>query len=407
MQFQHAVLANGLEIVAEIKPQAQSAAVGFFVKTGARDEDLAVSGVSHFLEHMAFKGDDRFSAADVNRIFDEVGASQNASTGEEVTFYYAAILPEYLERTFELLAAMMRPSLREADFNVEKQVILEEIGMYEDMPAFAVYELAMGLHFKGHPLGQNILGSNASITSLAAEQMRAYHGARYGAANLVLAAAGNIDWDQLQRLAETYCGHWQRGTPGRVVVEAQPAPSRVWQQRPAMNQEHVMQLAAAPSAQSPLRFAAEIVSNIVGDDGASRLYWDLVETGLAETADLGYNDYDGSGTWTTYLCSQPEETHRNLERIAAIYEEFNRTGPTLEEFEQARNKVASRIVIGSERPMGRLAALGDNWVYRREYRSVADDLQSLRNLTLQDIRELLDRYPLTQTTLAGLGPLAG
>src|SRR5690606_3674579 len=120
---------------------------GFFVKTGARDETPAIAGVSHFLEHMAFKGNSEYSADDLNRIFDEIGAKQNASTSEEVTRYYAAILPEYLPTAFEMLSVLIYPSLRQDDFETEKNVILEEIGMYDDQPYFSAYENAMELHF--------------------------------------------------------------------------------------------------------------------------------------------------------------------------------------------------------------------------------------------------------------------
>jgi predicted Zn-dependent peptidase len=406
MQFHHNVFENGLEIVAETNPQAQSAALGFFVKTGSRDERPEVAGVSHFLEHMAFKGDEHFSAEDVNRVFDEVGASYNASTSEEVTFYYAAILPEYFDRTFELLCAMMRPSLRESDFEMEKRVILEEIGMYEDMPAFALYEQAMARHFAGHPLGQSVLGSPASITALTPEQMKAYHHARYGAGNLILAAAGNFEWDHLMQLAKRFCASWERGTPGRDLSEPHPEPSQCWNAREHLHQEHVMEMAPAPSAQSPLRYAAEIASIIVGDEGAGRLYWDLIETGRAESADLTYSDFDGAGSWTTYLCCQPEVARENIERIDTLYDDFNRNGPTPEEFEQARSKVLTRVVLAAERPMGRLSPLGLNWAYRREYRSVSDDLETLQSLSLDHLHELLDAYPLGGTTVLGLGPLA-
>lgn len=406
MQFHQTQFENGLQIIAETKPEAHSTAIGFFVCTGARDETDDVSGVSHFLEHMAFKGDEQISADDVNRIFDEVGASYNASTSEEVTFYYASILPEYLDRTFDLLARFMRPSLRSSDFDMEKQVILEEIGMYEDMPGFAVYDATMSAHFRGHPLGQSILGSADSIRQLPVEQMRAYHADRYGAANIVLAATGNIEWQHLLELAEKHCRHWQPGTPGRNADEAQPQPTSNWIEKPGMNQQHVMQMAPAPASANALRYAAEMVATIVGDDSTGQLYWDLVETGLAETAELSYNDYDGSGVWATYLCCDPNRTHENLSRISEIYATFNRQGPTSEELERARNKVASRIVLGSERPMGRLVALGGNWIYRGEYRSLTDDLKTLDALSINDIRQLLETYPLSQTTTVGLGPLA-
>ena len=157
MTFHQATLDNGLEVVAEIDPDVHSVAFGFYVKAGARDETSAISGVSHFLEHMAFKGTDRFSAEDVNRIFDEIGADNNAATGEESTVYYAATLPEYLPRAFEVQAGILFPSLRQDDFDMEKKVILEEIGMYADQPTSVAYDNAMQAHFSGHPLGQSVL----------------------------------------------------------------------------------------------------------------------------------------------------------------------------------------------------------------------------------------------------------
>lgn len=184
MQFHHHTLSNGLNIVAESNAGVHSVAFGFFVRTGARDEAADVNGVSHFLEHMAFKGTDRFTADDVNRIFDEVGAEYNASTSEEVTQFYGAILPEYLPQTFELLSSILFPTLRQDDFDMEKKVILEEISMYQDQPMHVAYEAGMLKHFAGHPLGTSILGTLESVGALTAEQMRQYHADHYRAGNI-------------------------------------------------------------------------------------------------------------------------------------------------------------------------------------------------------------------------------
>jgi len=140
VQFRNHTLANGLEVVAEVNPQAYSAAVGFFVKAGSRDETDEISGVSHFLEHMAFKGTLQRTAEQVNRDLDEISPHSNAYTSEEQTVYYMAMLPEYLDRSLNVLADMMRPSLREDDFNVEKDVIINEIHKYEDQPPFGAHE---------------------------------------------------------------------------------------------------------------------------------------------------------------------------------------------------------------------------------------------------------------------------
>lgn len=405
MQFHETTLDNGLKVVAESNPSVHSAAFGFFVRTGARDETPELNGVSHFLEHMAFKGTEEFTADDVNRIFDEVGAEYNASTSEEVTLFYAAILPEFLPQTFKLLSGILFPTLREDDFDMEKKVILEEISMYDDQPMHVAYENAMLTHFKGHPLGTSILGTLDSVGALTSEQMRRYHADHYRAGNITLAVAGNIDFDEVSRFAAEHCGGWPSGTLDRPVPEAQPIGGMSLVPREASVQQNVIQVAPAPSSRSEMRFASEILSVIVGDDGGSRIYWDLVDPGLVEFAELGYYDYDGTGAYMTWLCCQPETTADNIARIHGIYEKVNQNGVTAEELEQAKNKIASRVVLRSERPMGRLSSLGSNWVYRQEYRSVADDLKTLQALTLDDIRTALDAYPLGACTTSTVGPL--
>src|SRR6267142_2076185 len=184
MQFLRTTLGNGLEIVAECNSEAHSSALGFFVQTGARDETAEVAGVSHFLEHMMFKGTPRRSSLDVNRDFDRIGAFSNAYTSEENTVFYAAILPEYLPQAVDILADILRPSLRGDDFNMEIKVIIEEIHMYEDQPMWSAYDHAKKAFFADHPLGNSVLGTPASITALTREQMQAYYDRRYIAPNI-------------------------------------------------------------------------------------------------------------------------------------------------------------------------------------------------------------------------------
>lgn len=406
MQFQQHVLSNGLRIIAETTPSVHSVAAGFFVRTGSRDETSEVSGVSHFLEHMAFKGDDKLSADDVNRIFDELGAKYNASTSEEVTMYYAAVLPEYLDAAMSLLSSLMCPSLRQDDFDMEKNVILEEIGMYDDQPSFTCYDTVMATYFAGHPLGQSILGTNESITALTSDQMRAYHKSHYHTGNITLAVAGNCRFEDIVSIAERYCLKIPSGVGARPLPEVQSQPATKMLQKEGSVQQHIMQMGAGPKSCSEMRYAAELLSVVVGDDSGSRLFWELVDPGLAEAADLGYNEYDGAGTWMSYLSCQPEEVQSNLELFQRVLDDVNSNGITAEELEQARNKVASRIVLRGERPMGRLSSLGSNWVYRQQYRSIADDLKTVRSVTQRDIRELLEQFPLRMTSTVGVGPVA-
>src|SRR5438477_1989697 len=200
MPFHSQVLANGLQVIGETSPSARSVALGFFVRTGARDETPEVSGVSHFLEHMVFKGTPRRSALDVNRDFDRIGAHYNAFTSEENTVFHAAVLPEYLPQAVDILADILRPSLRGDDFDMEKNVIIEEIGMYDDQPMWCAYDNAKKAFFADHPLGNSILGTKESITALTRDQMQAYYDRRYVAANITVAVAGNFAWEDAIKL---------------------------------------------------------------------------------------------------------------------------------------------------------------------------------------------------------------
>src|SRR5262249_53854844 len=149
-------------------------------------------------------------------------AKYNASTSEEITLFYAAVLPEYLPRAFDLLADIIRPALRQEDFDMEKKVILEEIVMYDDQPTYTAYERLMQTHFAGHPLGKSVVGTTESITALESTQMRAYHQGRYAAGNTLLGSAGQFDWTEFERMVERQCSGWPGGVPSRLTPEATP-----------------------------------------------------------------------------------------------------------------------------------------------------------------------------------------
>src|SRR6187399_2312864 len=210
LTFHQTTLPNGLDIVAEINPDSHSFAAGLFVKTGARDEDMNINGVSHFLEHMMFKGSSKYTWEDVNRIFDEMGARYNAFTSQEMTAYYANVLPEFTDKAIEHLSHLLRPALREEDFTTEKKVILEEIAMYLDDPGHRLYEKLMAEHFGKHPLSMSVLGEAPSIERLQRDEMAQYFAHRYGPGNMVLSVTGQLDFDEIVRLAQKYCGDWPR-----------------------------------------------------------------------------------------------------------------------------------------------------------------------------------------------------
>jgi predicted Zn-dependent peptidase len=406
MPFHSHKLANGLQIIGESNPAVHSAALGFFVRTGARDETPELAGVSHFLEHMAFKGTPRRTALDVNRDLDRIGADSNAYTSEENTVYHTCVLPEYLPQAIDVMADILRPSLRQDDFDMEKKVILEEIGMYEDQPGFCAYEHAKRLHFGSHRLGNSVLGTVESVGALSREQMLAYFQRRYGAPNVTVSVAGKIDWPSFVREIDRACGGWS-GEPvvRECLREASASQGFEVKVKDKVMQEHAVLIGQGPPADSPLRYAADLLAMVIGDDSGSRLYWTLVDPGLADSADSSFHEYEQTGAfYTSYTC-EPERTEENLALVLGVLQAVQTEGIREEELTQARNKMLSRIVRASERPKGRMMALGMNWTYQHEYRSVDDELKLYQKVSRQSIGELLERYPLPGVTTLVLGPL--
>jgi len=404
MQFQQTTLDNGLEVIAELNDGALSVAAGFLVKTGSRDESSALAGVSHFLEHMTFKGTPRRDAVAVNRDFDHVGAKHNAQTSEEDTFYHVTCLPEYLPQAFDVLADILRPSLRGDDFETEKKVIIEEIRMYLDNPMSVAYEAAKTAHYGAHPLGNSILGTVESITALEADQMREYFARRYSPSNMVLAFAGNAEWGRLVDLAKSHCGAWRGGTATRQAAPFRGTGSFQAILRADDQQQTVVAVCDGPPLESQDRYAAHLLATILGDHTGSRLYWTLIDPGLADGAELSYQDYNQAGAFFTFLSCEPDSTQANLGRIAELYKTAIAQGLTEQELIQAKNKVLARSVLRSERPMGRLASLGFHWMYRHAYISVEQELEAFNRVSLDDLRRLLLEWPLWPLTVVSVGP---
>lgn len=405
MPFRQHTLDNGLEIVAETSPDAYSSAYGFFVRTGARDETTEISGCSHFLEHMVFKGSPNRTAAEVNRDLDDLSASSNAYTSEEQTVYFATTLPEDQESIIELLADMMRPALRQDDFDTEKQVILEEIAKYDDQPPYGAHEKCMAAFFGNHPLGKSILGTPASVGGLARDQMLAYFEQRYSPRNMVLAAAGNVEFDSLILHAQNYCGRWMMFDAPRELPPAKPRSEFQILHKPLAVQEYVVQLSAAPGATDEDRYAARLLTTILGDDSGSRLFWELVDTGQAESASIGAQEFQGAGVFLTWLSCLPELAAENLQRIADIVSEAGTDGITEEELAQAKNKVCAHIVLQAERPTNRMFSVGNAWIQRRQYKTVREAVETYRAVTLDDISRVQRKYPLACTATVAVGPL--
>ncbi|MHC4658619.1 MAG: M16 family metallopeptidase [Planctomycetota bacterium] len=404
MEFKSKTLTNGLVIIGEVNKSAKSAAVGFFVKTGSRDETEQINGASHFLEHMLFKGTEKLSALQVNEAFDRTGAQFNAFTSEENTVFYAAVLPEYLVEVTGLWIELMRPALRDEDFNIEKNVIKEEIAMYKDLPSFDVMDRCRRLHFERHPCGNSVLGSEKSIDNLTAEQMRDYFVRRYAPNNTVLACAGDFDWEQTCSVVEASCGKWQKQATGRKLEHYGGSKKKERVEKSNLAREHICLMSPAVPAQDPRRFAASLLAVIVGDDVGSRFFWELVDKALAEAATMQFGAMDGTGAFHSYIRCSSENVSKVLDTIKGIFQNLAEEGVTEDELRKAKNKILSALVIKNELPMGRLIDLGFNWTYLQQYRTIKDDISAIKAVTVDNVCSLIKQFKPGEFTQLSIGP---
>ena len=397
-EFRHATLSSGLRIAAEIDSRSYSAAFGYFVRAGSRNEVDAESGLSHFLEHMMFKGTDRRTAEDVNRELDELGGQSNAYTTEEQTVYYSTVLPKFQDRLIDLLTDMMGPKLDESEFNTERQVILEEIAKYEDHPPFGAFERAMEVYFGPRGLGRRVLGTADSIRSMTAERMRGYFNRRYRPENIVLAATGNVDFDGLVAAAEAKTATWSQRPTGDELPsdDLSSVPVGIQLDKTLAivdaSQAYVVRMRPGPTQTSEDRFAARALASILGDDGSSRLFWDLIDTGRAEVATAWPQEFTDTGSWFNYIVCAPDEVSAVTEAFDKVMHDVAQNGVNQEEFSQTINKARASSIMQSERPINRLSAVGGRWLTCNEYLSTDDGLEKLRQLTVEDVSKAAAKY---------------
>ena len=401
--FQRETLDNGLSIIAETDPAAHTAAAGFFVRTGARDERPEVMGVSHFLEHMMFKGTARRSADDVNREFDEIGANYNAYTSGELTCFYASTLPEHFERSVDILGDILRPALRQADFDTEKGVILEEIAMYKDNPFWVLYEKAMEQYFGPHPLAHRVLGTDDTIRALQRDQMQTYFDARYSADNTVVALAGRVNFRHAVEQIKALCGKWSKTGAARDSSAPPTREASFTLKDAKVNRAYLLMITPGPSSTDPRRYAASMLGQVLGGGDNSRLHWALVEPGTAEEAVAAYDPRDGCGDYYVYASCDPD---RADEVWSVVEAQIDGLVASLkpDDLERLRNKLATSVTLAGERPAGRMQRLGRLWTYERAYRPLEEELAAINAVTLDDLRAVHAAFPFRPRTVGRMLP---
>jgi predicted Zn-dependent peptidase len=378
---------SGVRVVTEEVPSVRSVALGLWVRTGSRNETPAQAGVSHFLEHLLFKGTARFSAIEISERFDGLGASVNAATGKETTHLHARFLDEHTEEVFDLLAEMLlAPTYPEVDS--EREVVLEEIAMYEDEPQDRVHDILAEAVFGEHPLGRRVLGEAEVIASIPVPEIAAYRDARYAGSNLVIGTAGNIDHAQIVAMTERLV------SPAVSEVAAQPAltPDPVARLRfyeKDTEQYHICFGAPGIDRADERRYALAVLDSIFGGSSSSRLFREVREKrGLAYAVGSYSEQYTDSGLVAGYVGTREDNVEEACAVIGAELTRLREEPVSGEELVRAKESVKGRLVLSSESTAARMTRISRATLFDLPIYSLDEMLTKVDAVTVDDLTEL-------------------
>jgi predicted Zn-dependent peptidase len=370
-------------------PSVRSVALGFWVRVGSRDESDQQAGISHFLEHLLFKGTARFSSFEIDEAFDAMGAEANAGTGKETTSVYSRFLDHHLERAFDLMQDMvLRPAY--PDIDSERQVVIEEIAMYEDEPSDKVHDVLSRAMYGEHALGRPVIGSAEVIGSVPVPQIASYHDDRYVPANIVVAAAGSVDHDRIVRLVDGALDGHRRAEP---APHGAPAPDlvgpRLGFHRKETEQYHLCLGGPGLPRGDERRFALRVLDTILGGSSSSRLFQEVREKrGLAYSVFSYLSHYKDSGQVALYVGTRPDNVGEAMDVIGDQLRWLAEEGVGEEELDRARENAKGRTVLGMESTLTRMNRLGSSVLMGVPLLSVDEVLAAFDAVTADDVAAL-------------------
>src|SRR4051794_36670809 len=385
-------------------PSVRSAALGFWIGTGSCAETDEQAGLSHLLEHLLFRGSERFGSLEIDQIFDGMGAELNAGTGKETTSVYSRVLDRHLPRALEVISDMVwRPRFEDAD--TEREVVLEEIAMYEDDPQDKVFDVLGKAIFGEHPLGRAIIGRAEVIAETPIEAIGAFHHERYAPGSVVVAAAGSVDHDELVSLVESYLPARQ-GAPDLPESSPEEAAPRVCFERKDTEQYHVCLGAPGIARQDERRFALRVLDNVLGGTSSSRLFQEVRERrGLAYSVYSFSSQFAHTGQVGIYLGTRADNLGAAMEVVGAELDPVPPEPATAEELERSKENVKGRLVLSLESPTARMNRLGSSVLTGVPLLSVDELVERVDAVTLEELEALAtDLYDPARLSAAGIGP---
>lgn len=397
-------LSNGLRVVMEQIPTCRSVSFGIWIKTGSRNETPEVNGITHFIEHMMFKGTERFDARAIAEQFDAIGGNVNAFTAKEYTCYYAKVLDEHLPIAVDVLSDMFFNSkLDPEELAKEKNVILEEIAMYEDTPDDLVHDLMSQAAYGDHPLAYPILGTKERLERMDSGSLRAYMDRHYTIENTVIALAGNIDESQVIELLERHFGAFRNSGQNLSLTVPEFHDGVIFRKKKT-EQNHICLSFPGSSISDDLQYAMILLNNAIGGGMSSRLFQEIREKrGLAYSVYSYHSSHADSGMFTIYAGTAPKQTAAVLDLTKEMLSDLAVNGMKEDELRKGKEQLKGSLILSLESTGSRMNRLGKNELMLGRHYTLDEMIQRIERVSMEDIDKVLDRMFSVPFALAMVG----
>ncbi len=404
--YEISTLPSGIKVISETIPHVRSVALGFWVRVGSRDEMEADNGMSHFIEHLLFKGTETRSAKEISEIFDALGGELNAFTTKEYTCFFTRLLDEHVETGIEVLSDMIHnPRLDERDVQSERNVVLEEIKLHEDSPDERIHDVFAGALFEDHPLGKSILGTEQTVATFTSDDVRRFFSDQYRPENIAVVAAGNVAHGDLVDLVERFAKPGEKGRPLRKEFRPH-VEKKVDVYTKGTEQAHIVFGVEAYSAADDRRFALNVLDTIIGAGMSSRLFQEIREKrGLVYSVYSYHSSYAETGLFAVYAGTAPTNAEKVVGLIKNEIEKVVEKGVTEQELIRAKEHIKGQLVLGLESTSRRMTRLGRIEMTHGEYLSIDDIIARIDAVTLEAVSEVArDIFKPEKMVLTAIGP---
>jgi len=384
---------NGLVVATEVMPHLRSASMGVWIKCGSRFEETKNTGISHFIEHLLFKGTRKRSAAKIAEAIDSVGGQLNAFTEKEYVGFYAKVLDEHLPLAFDLVSdIVLHPIFPADEVERERNVIFEEINMVEDSPQELILDLFMESFWKNHPLGWPISGTKNSVAKISRNDVKKHFENNYIAGNTIVAVAGNIRHREVQKLAERYFSGLKRGVAADLGKPPEVHSGRLIRRKAHLEQTHLCLGTTAPPIASEERFCSHLLSNILGGGMSSRLFQNIRERrGLVYSIYSMLNLYLDAGSLVVYAGAAHDKAAEVVDLVLKEFGSLREKLVSTQELKRAKEYVKGSVMLSLESSSSRMTHLAQQLIYYRRFHKLEEILNAVERVTARDIRDLANR----------------